>query len=123
MPGAPALLSTNPALAPPQLLTWYLRLWSMEETFQAVGIYLGLETQRQWSDRAILRTTPALLGLFSWLALATHVLHLGQSIVPRQSAWYAKQDPTFADELAFMRQTLWRRTPLFRMSPLLANRQ
>ena len=26
---------------------------------------LGVETQRQWSDRAIARTTPILMGLFS----------------------------------------------------------
>ena len=89
----------------------------MEVTFQAVRTYLGVETQRQWSDQAILRTTPALLGLFSWLALAAHVLQRGQPVAPRRSAWYAKQDPTFSDVLAFMRHTLWRRSPLFRMSP------
>ena len=116
-----ALLSTDPTLAPPLLLTWYLRRWSMEVTFQAVRTYLGVETPPrgypQWSHQAILRTTPALLGLFSWLALATHVLQRGQPVVPRRSAWYAKQDPTFSDVLAFMRQTLWRRIPLFHRSP------
>ena len=44
-----ALLSTDPALAPPLLLTWYWRRWSMEVTFQAVRTYLGVEKQRQWS--------------------------------------------------------------------------
>ena len=112
-----ALLSTDPTLAPPLLLTWYLRRWSMEVTFQAVRTYLGVETQRQWTHRAILRTTPALLGLFSWLVAATHVLSRGQPIAPRRSAWYTKPDPTFSDVLAFMRQTLWRRSPLFRRSP------
>ncbi len=112
-----ALLSTDPALAPPQILTLYLRRWSMEVTFQAVRTYLGVETQRQWSHQAILRTTPALLGLFSWLALATHVLQRGQPVAPRRSAWYAKQHPTFSDVLAFMRHTLWRRTPHFHLSP------
>jgi hypothetical protein len=28
-----------------------------------------VETQRQWSDRAIARTTPALLGLYSLVTL------------------------------------------------------
>ena len=120
-----ALLSTDPTLAPPTLLTWYLRRWSMEVTFQAVRTYLGVETPPrgypQWSHQAILRTTPALLGLFSWLVLATHVLQRGQPLAPRRSAWYSKQDPTFSDVLAFMRQTLWRRTPLFRMSPFPAD--
>ena len=63
-----ALLSTDPALAPPQLLTWYLRRWAMEVTLQAVRTYLGVETQRQWSHQAILRTT--------------HVLQKGQPIAP-----------------------------------------
>ena len=54
---------------------------------------------------------------------ATHVLHQGQPVAPRQSAWYTQQDPTFSDVLVFMRQTLWRRTPLFRMSPFLADSQ
>jgi hypothetical protein len=31
--------------------------------------HLGVETQRQWSDNAILRTTPALLALFSIVTL------------------------------------------------------
>ena len=122
-----ALLSTDPALAPPLLLTWYLRRWSMEVTFQAVRTYLGVETPPtgypQWSDQAILRTTPALLGLFSWVVLTTHVLQQGKPVIPRRSAWYTKQDPTFSDVLAFMRQTLWRRTPLFRRSPLPADSQ
>ena len=118
-----ALLSTDPALAPSLLLTWYLRRWSMEVTFQAVRTYLGVETQRQWSDQAILRTTLALLGLFSWLVLATHVLHRGKPVAPRRSAWYTKKDPTFSAGLAFMRQTLWRQTPLFRMSPFPAHNQ
>ncbi len=77
----------------------------------------------QWSDQAILHTTPALLGLFSWLVLATHVLHQGKSVAPRWSAWYTKKDPTFSDVLAFMRRTFWRQTPLFRMSPFPANNQ
>ena len=118
-----ALLSTDPALTPAQLLTWYLRRWSMEVTFQVVRTYLGVETQCQWSHRAILRTTPALLGLCSWLTLATHVLQRGQPVAPRCPAWYTKQDPTFSDVLAFMRQTLWRRTPLFHMLPFPVNSQ
>ena len=89
----------------------------MEVTFQAVRTYLGVETQRQWSDQAILRTTPALLGLFSWLVMATHVLQQGEPVTPRRSAWYNKKDPTFSAGLALMRQTLWSHTPLFRRSP------
>ena len=50
---------------PIQIIQWYLRLWRIEVTFQEVRAHLGVETQRQWSDRATARTTPLLLGLFS----------------------------------------------------------
>ena len=71
----------------------------------------------QWSDPAILRTTPAWLGLFSWRVLATHVLHQGKPVADRRSAWYTQKDPTFSDVLAFMRPTLWRQTHFFGCPP------
>jgi hypothetical protein len=43
--------------------------WQLEVMFQDVRAHLGVETQRQWSDLAILRTTPALLDLFSLVTL------------------------------------------------------
>jgi hypothetical protein len=69
--------------------------------------HLGVETQRQWSDLAILRTTPALLGLFSLVTLFAHALLHGQLLPVRRAAWYAKEVPTFSDTLAFVRQQLW----------------
>jgi len=66
-----------------------------------------VETQRQWSDLAILRTIPALLGLFSLVTIFAHQLLDGQSFPVRQAAWYTKALPTFSDTLAFVRQHLW----------------
>ena len=65
-----ALLCTNPSADPTQILEWFVLRWQLEVTFQEVRTHLGVETQRQWSDRAIARTTPILLGLFSWITLA-----------------------------------------------------
>ena len=65
-----ALLCTDPAADPTQILEWFVLRWQLEVTFQEVRTHLGVETQRQWSDLAIARTTPALLGLFSWTTLA-----------------------------------------------------
>ncbi len=77
----------------------------------------GVETQRQWSDKAIARTTPLLLGLFSWVTLAAHALHLStHPIVARQSAWYSKPLPTFSDVLTLIRHHLWMALPTFRTS-------
>ena len=39
--------------------------WSMEITFEEARVHLGMETQRQWSNLAIQRTTPVLLSLYS----------------------------------------------------------
>ena len=60
-----ALLCADPAADPTQILEWFVLRWQLEVTFQEVRTHLGVETQRQWSDRAIARTTPILLGLFS----------------------------------------------------------
>ena len=65
-----ALLCTNPEVAPVQILEWFALRWQLEVTFQEARAHLGVETQRQWSGRAIARTTPVLMGLFSWISLA-----------------------------------------------------
>jgi len=89
-------------------LRWFVRRWSVEVTFEEVRRHLGVETQRQWSDLAILRTTPCLLGLFSLTALMADRLAQAGQLTPRQSAWYAKADPTFSDALAAVRIALWK---------------
>jgi len=100
-----AFLSTDLDAAPAAILGWFVHRWSIETTFQETRRHLGVETQRQWSDLAIARTTPALFGLFSlitlWAAEAKAALH------PRAAAWYAKDEPTFSDAIATVRRVLW----------------
>jgi hypothetical protein len=81
----------------------------MESTFQEVRQRLGFETQRHWSELAIRRTTPALLGLFSVITLLAHrhKANKGENIVVRRAAWYEKSHPTFSDALALVRKELW----------------
>lgn len=112
-----ALLCTNPTDAPEQIIEWFVRRWAMEVTFEESRAHLGVETQRQWSDLAILRTTPALLGLFSWVTLLAHSLFQIQPPSTQQAAWYAKPLPTFADALAAVRHLLWFHPLTFCMSP------
>jgi len=102
-----ALLSTDQAVLPRQLVEWFVLRWQLEVTFEEARAHLGIETQRQWSDLAILRTTPALLGLFSLVTLFAHQLLDGQSLPVRQAAWYSKPLPTFVDTLALVRHHLW----------------
>jgi hypothetical protein len=102
-----ALLCTDPTVAPVQILKWFVRRWQVEVTFQEVRTHLGVETQRQWSDKAIARTTPVLLGLFSWVTLLAHQSQLKGAMPVRQAAWYAKPAPTFSDAIALVRSQIW----------------
>src|SRR6516225_1354687 len=81
--------------------------WQVEVTFEEVRAHLGVETQRQWSDKAILRTTPALLGLFSIVALCAHELSKSRKLKPRTAAWYPKAVLTFSDAIAAVRRETW----------------
>ena len=81
-----ALLCTDPLANPTQILEWFVLRWQLEVTFQEARTHLGMETQRQWSDLAIARTTPALLGLFSWTTLAAHSLQKQHPMTPRTAA-------------------------------------
>jgi DDE superfamily endonuclease len=108
-----ALLCTDPTAAPAQILAWFVRRWQVEVTFEEARRHLGVETQRQWSEWAIRRTTPALLGLFSVVTLLAHPRMTAAAARPtphviRQAAWYRKPSPTFSDALALVRRDLWR---------------
>jgi hypothetical protein len=114
-----ALLCTDPQQSATHIATWFVQRWQLEVTFEAARRHLGMETQRQWSDKAIARSTPLLLGLFSWVTLLAHALYSSQSApAPRQAAWYVKPWPTFSDALALVRQQLWAVHPTFQTSTL-----
>ena len=102
-----ALLSTDLDVAATQIVEWFVLRWQVEVTFEEARAHLGIETQRQWSELAIARSTPALLGLFSLVTVFAHQLLQGQALPVRQAAWYQKGLPTFADTLAYVRQHLW----------------
>lgn len=115
-----ALLCTDLNTNPEKVLSWFVMRWQLEVTFQEVRRHLGFETQRQWSELAIRRTTPVLLGgLFSVLTLFAHGRMRQAADVfrqARQAAWYHKSYPTFADALALVRKELWTQET-FRGSP------
>lgn len=109
-----ALLCTDLRIKPEQILKWFVMRWRVEVTFQEVRAHLGVETQRQWNDWAILRTTPALLGLFSLVTLLAHRSIKCGKLPVRQAAWYVKRLPTFSDALSVVRQRLWHRVSFHR---------
>jgi DDE superfamily endonuclease len=102
-----ALLCTHLEADPQMILRWFVMRWQLEVTFQEMRRHLGFETQRQWSELAIRRTTPALLGLFSIVTLFAHQRMRRSMQAIRKAAWYRKSRPTFADALALVRKELW----------------
>ncbi len=102
-----ALLCTDLDATPLQIVSWFVLRWQVEVTFHEVRAHLGVETQRQWSQPAIQRTTPALLSLFSLVTLLAHGQLSPPTNFTRQTAWYTKATPTFVDALALVRRRLW----------------
>lgn len=103
---AAAFFCSGLHLLPLQILTYFIGRWNIEVTFEEIRAHLGFETQRHWSRRAVGRTTPCLLGLFSVAVLIAKTLH-PQSLPLQQSGWYTKEEATFSDVLAAVRLHLW----------------
>lgn len=105
---AEAFFSTDTKLEPEQIVNYFVLRWNIEVTFFETRAHLGVETQRQWSDKAIARTTPMLMSLFSLICLFAIEMLKSQSLPIISSAWYNKKgEATFADILAFVRRDIW----------------
>jgi DDE superfamily endonuclease len=102
-----ALLCTDLNISAKQIVQWFPRRWQVEVTFHEARTHLGVETQRQWADLSILRITPALLSLFSLVALLANVHASRDNLPVQQTAWYIKKLPTFSDALTIVRQNLY----------------
>lgn len=102
-----ALLCTDEQLAGLDVINYFIRRWTVEVTFKEVRTHLGVETQRQWSDRAITRTTPCLMALLSITTVWANKLHDSGALLIERVGWYEKELPTFADALAAVRRQLW----------------
>src|SRR5262249_41956559 len=102
-----AFLATDLDARPRDILAWFVRRWQVEVTFEEVRAHCGVETQRQWSDKAILRSTPALPGLFSLIILFTPDLSKSGKLKIRTAVWYPKAIPTFSDAIAAVRREIW----------------
>jgi hypothetical protein len=102
-----AFLCTDLEADPLDILRWFVRRWSVEVTFAEARRHLGLESQRQWSDKAIERTTPVLLGLY---ALWFDELMAGGGPPAHGASWCPKERLTFSDALAAVRHRIWTST-------------
>jgi hypothetical protein len=111
-----AVLCTKTETAPKKILEWFIKRWQVEVTFEETRRHLGIETQRQWSDKAIGRTTPCLYGMFSLITMVAQELAKGGKLKIRSAVWYHKEVATFSDAIGCVRQYLWERRS-FQTSP------
>ena len=102
-----AYFCTDQSQSPVEVVSSCIKRWTIEVTFEESRAHLGVQTQRQWSDLAIERSTPCLLGLFSLVALFGKALHPDGKMPVQRTAWYHKTEATFSDVLAEVRRHLW----------------
>ena len=102
-----AFFSTNINVSAKQILHWFILRWNVETTFQELRAHPGVETQRQWSDLAIARTTPILFSLFSLVVLITNQLIKDGKVPVQDYAWYKKSEATFSDVIGLVRRHIW----------------
>jgi hypothetical protein len=108
------LMSIDINLCPTKIIALYIQRWNLEVSFEEVREHLGVETQRQWSDKAIARITPILLGFYTIVCLIANKLQAERPIEIAQTAWYEKNDATFSDLLKAVRKILWKDNLIFR---------
>jgi len=111
------LACTDPAMAPKCVVDFFIRRWTVEVTFEEARAHLGVETQRQWSDRAIRRSTPALFALFSLVTLWADQLAEQGLLRTQRTAWYQKEHPTFSDAIASVRRHCYLKGGFSRSAP------
>ena len=104
---AQAFFTTDLSMTAARVIELFVWRWSLEVTFEETRRHLGVETQRQWSDLAIARTTPVLMALFSLVCLMVHRWQEHWPTLARSSAWYMKTEATFSDCLALVRRRIW----------------
>lgn len=99
-----------------QILSWFVLRWNIEVTFEDLHAHMGFETQRQWSDLAIIRSTPALFGLYSLVVLTALDIIKGGVLPTLNCAWYQKTEASFSDVIALVRRHIWSQKYLNKLS-------
>ena len=112
-----AFFCTTLHAPPEQILHWVVMRWAVEVTFEEARAHLGVETQRQWADKAIARTTPVLLGWFSLVTVLAWRFCPRGHLPVEVPAGDHKPEATFVDCLALVRQQIWRARYLVNSAP------
>jgi hypothetical protein len=99
-----AFYSTCADASAEEVIAWYATRWSVEVAFHDSKQHLGFEQPQGWSRRAVERTAPMAMLLYSlivlWFAQEGH-----RNWRPLDCPWYtSKAEPSFADMLATLRR-------------------
>jgi hypothetical protein len=110
--GQEAFYSTCQDAVAEQVILWYAMRWSVEVANHDSKQHLGFEEPQGWTRRAVERTAPLAMLLYSlivlWFAEEGH-----RAWRPLDCPWYAsKVAPSFADMLATLRRLSVRRQVL-----------
>jgi hypothetical protein len=102
--------STCAEATPEQVLVWFARRWALEVAIHDAKQYLGFEEPQGWTRRAVERTAPVAMLLYSlivlWFAREGH----RQVSFPERPWYRQKREPSFADMLAALRRACLRQT-------------
>lgn len=102
-----AILCTDQEMSAQEIVEDFVKRWYGEVTFQEVRAHLGVETQRQWNEKSIARSTPILMALFSIVTLWADSLYQLSGPETFSTAWYQKKHITFSDALTTVRYRIW----------------
>lgn len=107
-----AFYSTCHEATAEQVIAWYASRWSIEVAFHASKQQLGFEEPQGWSRKAVERTAPLAMLLYSlivlWFAREGH-----REYQPLDCPWYtSKVEPSFADMLSTLRRRSMRQKVL-----------
>jgi len=99
--------STNVDLAPREILSLFSRRWSIEVTHFDCKQHLGLEDAANRTEKAVKRTAPMAMFLYSltvvWYATEGHK----DFQIPHRPWYWWKEEPSFADMLTTLRRKSW----------------
>jgi hypothetical protein len=91
-----------------QILSAYAGRWSIEVTFENGKQLLGLEDPANRKEKAVRRTAPMALVLYSLIVLWFHREGHRHLQFPDRPWYPRKREPSFADLLTTLRRASWR---------------
>ena len=99
-----AFYSTCHEATAEQVLGWYAQRWSLEVTFHDAKQYLGFEDPPGWTRRAVERTAPMAMILYSLIVLWYVQYAAHRKDWPRLPWYRSKQTASFGDMLSALRR-------------------